>query len=325
LKILITGGAGYIGSHLVKALLDKGFDVITFDNLSTGYKDAILGGEFFFGDLNNQDDLVSCFTLHKIDLVMHLAAHISVSESVLNPSKYYFNNVFGTLNLLNVMIKYQVHKIIFSSTAAIYGEPLYTPIDENHQKLPINPYGKSKFFIEQILEDYRIAFGLNYVGLRYFNAAGASLDGSLGENHNPETHIIPLAVKAALGKINHLTLFGRDYMTPDGTCIRDFVHVLDICNAHILAMIGLLENKQSSFYNIGNGNGYSLNEVINTTNEITDKEIKIIYGDRRVGDPPVLIADATKIKNELNWMPEFSNLKTIISHALSWELKSKFH
>ncbi len=325
MKILITGGAGYIGSHLVKALLDKGFDVVTFDNLSTGYKDAILGGEFFYGDLNNQDDLEACFTLHKIDLVMHLAAHISVSESVLNPSKYYINNVFGTLNLLNVMIKYQVNKIIFSSTAAIYGEPLYTPMDENHPKLPITPYGKSKFFIEQILEDYRIAFGLNYMGLRYFNAAGASLDGSLGENHNPETHIIPLAIKAALGKINHLTLFGRDYLTPDGTCIRDFVHVLDICKAHILAMIGLLENKQSSFYNIGNGNGYSLNEVINTTNEITNKEIKIIYGDRRAGDPPVLIADATKIKKELNWSSEFSNLKTIISHALSWELKKEFH
>jgi len=324
LKILITGGAGYIGSHLTRALLDQGFELIIFDNLSTGHKEAVLGGNFFYGDLNNYEDLRSCFDLHKIDLVMHLAACISVSESNLNPSKYYMNNVFGTLNLLNLMVKYQIKKIIFSSTAAVYGEPLYTPMDENHPKLPINPYGKSKFFIEQILEDYRIAFGLHYIGLRYFNAAGASLDASLGESHSPETHIIPLAIKAALGKINHLTLFGRDYITPDGTCIRDFVHVLDICKAHILAMNTLLENQQSSFYNIGNGNGYSLNEVISTTNEITNKEIKIIYGDRRVGDPPILIADATKIKKAMNWSPEFSDLKTIISHALAWELKNKY-
>ncbi|MGA7179645.1 MAG: UDP-glucose 4-epimerase GalE [Thiobacillaceae bacterium] len=317
--ILVVGGAGYIGSHMVKQLLRLGCDIVTFDNLSTGYRDAVLGGEFVLGDLSDQAALERLFSNHRFDGVMHFASFIQVGESVKEPAKYYENNVTNTLNLLNAMVTHNVKRFIFSSTAAVYGEPQYVPIDEAHPKSPLNPYGKSKWMVEQILEDYDRAYGLKSIAFRYFNAAGADPEGELGERHNPETHLIPLVLQAASGRRPHISVFGRDYETPDGTCIRDYVHVTDLCDAHWLALQQLLVGAGSSAYNLGNGNGFSVQEVIDTARKVTGQEIMTKDSPRREGDPARLVANSAAAQKALDWQPSRFDLKTIIEDAWRWE------
>lgn len=322
LRILVVGGAGYIGSHMVKHLLRTGCNVTTFDNLSTGHRDAVLGGEFVLGDLADQAALDALFSSHLFDGVMHFASFIQVGESVREPAKYYENNVTNTLNLLNAMVKHDVKRFIFSSTAAVYGEPQYVPIDEAHPKQPINPYGKTKWMVEQILEDYDRAYGLKSIALRYFNAAGADPEGELGERHEPETHLIPLVLQAASGRRPHISVFGRDYDTPDGTCIRDYIHVADLCDAHWLALQKLLGGADSAAYNLGNGNGFSVQEVIDAARKVTEHEIVIKDSPRREGDPARLVADSTAAQKALNWQPASFDLNTIIQDAWHWESKA---
>jgi UDP-glucose 4-epimerase len=317
-----VGGAGYIGSHMVKHLLRQGYDVVTFDNLSTGYRDAVLGGEFVLGDLADTSALENLFSSHRFDGVMHFASFIQVGESVKEPAKYYENNVTNTLNLLNAMVKHNVKRFIFSSTAAVYGEPQYVPIDEAHPKRPINPYGKTKWMVEQILEDYDRAYGLKSIALRYFNAAGADPEGELGERHEPETHLIPLVLQAASGRRPHISVFGRDYDTPDGTCIRDYIHVTDLCDAHWLALQKIMSGGNTTAYNLGNGQGFSVQQVIDTACEVTGRNINAVNSPRRGGDPARLVADGTSARKSLNWQPARFDLKTIIEDAWKWEEKT---
>lgn len=321
MKVLVVGGAGYIGSHMVKMLLQKGHHVITFDNLSTGFRDAVLGGEFVEGDLADPVALDKLFHVKKPDAVMHFASSSQVGESVTDPEKYYRNNLTNTLNLLRTMIKHGVLRIIFSSSAAIFGEPSYVPIDESHSIRPINPYGKSKCMVEQILADYETAYDLKYVSLRYFNAAGADADVELGERHDPETHLIPLTLQVASGRRTCITVFGRDYATPDGTCIRDYVHIADICSAHLLALAHLFAGKSSACFNLGNGEGYSVQQVINVAEQVTGKKIATIDGLRREGDPARLVADAGRAMHELEWIPQYTNLHKIVGDAWQWECR----
>lgn len=317
--ILVVGGAGYIGSHMVKMLLGRGYSVVTLDNLSTGYRDAVLGGEFILGDLADRALLDKLFSEHKIDGVMHFASFIQVGESVQNPARYYANNVVNTLNLLDAMVAHNVKRFIFSSSAAVYGEPIRVPIDEAHPKNPINPYGRSKWMVEQMLADYDRAYALKSVCLRYFNAAGADPEGQLGERHEPETHLIPLVLQAASGSRESVQVFGRDYDTPDGTCIRDYVHVADLCEAHLLALDRLLQGGASAAFNLGNGNGFSVQQVIDTACETTGKDIPVKDAPRREGDPARLVADATLARKELGWNPCYEKLETIVRHAWQWE------
>jgi UDP-glucose 4-epimerase len=321
MKILVTGGAGYIGSHISYMLSKLGYFVVVFDNLSSGHQDAVLSSHLIKGDLKNTSDLDSLFQSYDFDIVMHLAGSISVAESIKNPSLYYLNNTCNTLNLLSAMKKYDVNNLIFSSTAAVYGNPLSHLIDETHPLSPINPYGKSKLHSEQIIQDFANAYELNFSILRYFNAAGALKDGLLGERHDPETHLIPLAIKVAIGKIDRLNVFGSDYPTLDGTCIRDFVHVEDISEAHILAMKNITGNARNNIFNIGSGSGYSVKEIIKEVNLFFKKNINISYEGKRDGDPSILVADSEKIKKQLGWKPKYS-LAEIVSHAANWELKS---
>lgn len=322
MKILVVGGAGYIGSHMVKMLLEQGHSVITFDNLSSGYRDAVLGGAFVKGDLANRAKLDEVFMTYRPDAVMHFASFIQVGESVKDPSKYYFNNFSNTMNLLDTMVKHDVKYFIFSSTAAIFGEPEYVPIDESHPKNPLNPYGRSKLMVEQVLQDYERAYGLKSVCLRYFNAAGADPEGLLGERHEPETHLIPLVLQAISGKRRDITVFGRDYETADGTCVRDYIHVVDLCAAHSLALARLMQTNESRQYNLGNGAGFSVNEVIQAAERVTGAKVKVVEGERREGDPAVLVADATRARQELGWNPIYFDLDNIISHAWQWEYAS---
>ena len=322
--ILVVGGAGYIGSHMVKMLLAAGYHVVTFDNLSGGYQDAVLGGDFVFGDIANRLFLERLFNRYNFDGVMHFASLIQVGESVKQPGKYYQNNVAATLNLLDAMVAYEVKIFIFSSTAAIFGEPHYVPIDEQHPKQPINPYGLSKWMIEQILGDYDRAYGLKSTCLRYFNAAGADPDGELGERHNPETHLIPLVLQAASGRRDAITVYGEDYDTPDGTCIRDYIHITDLCQAHLLALEQLLNGADSAAYNLGNGSGFSVKQVIEIAKEVTDKTIPVIMGERRDGDPAKLVADSKQAQSVLGWQPQYADLATIIAHAWQWEQQAKW-
>ncbi|MEN6585490.1 MAG: UDP-glucose 4-epimerase GalE [Sulfuricella sp.] len=319
--ILVVGGAGYIGSHMVKMLLGRGYAVTTLDNLSSGHRDAVLGGEFVLGDLADRALLDKLFSERKIGAVMHFASFIQVGESVQNPAKYYENNVVNTLNLLDAMVAHNVRRFIFSSSAAVYGNPIAVPIPEDHPKLPINPYGRTKWMVEQILEDYDRAYGLKSVSLRYFNAAGADPDGQLGEGHEPETHLIPLILRAASGRAPDIKVFGRDYDTPDGTCIRDYVHIVDLCEAHLFAMERLMKGASSAAYNLGNGNGFSVAEVITTTERVTAHKITVTAAARREGDPPRLVADASRARAELGWQPRFDSLDSIIEHAWAWECK----
>ena len=326
---LIVGGAGYIGSHMVKMLSKDGHRVIVLDNLSTGFAEAARYGEkLIVGDLADLALLDQLFTDYQFDAVMHFAAASLVGESMENPAKYYRNNVSNTLNLLDAMVKHQVLNFVFSSTAAIFGEPEYTPIDEKHPKNPINPYGASKLMVERILEDYASAYSLNSVCLRYFNACGADPEGELGEMHDPETHLIPLVLQAASGRRDNIKIFGTDYSTPDGTCVRDYIHIVDLCDAHKLAMHQLLfeQLKGAEVFNLGNGDGFSVKEVIDCAKAIVaeDQEtIDVIEQPRRAGDPAVLVADSATAKNNLGWQPKFNQLNEMISHAWQWEKRVK--
>ncbi len=321
MHVLVVGGAGYIGSHMVKQLCQRGFQVTVLDNLSAGYRDAVTGGRLVLGDLGELDVLEDLFRTERFDGVMHFASHIQVGESVREPAKYYRNNVFKTQYLLDAMVAHRVRYFIFSSTAAIFGEPVSIPIDEAHPKNPINPYGRGKWMVEQMLQDYDIAYGLKAVCLRYFNAAGADPDGDLGERHDPETHLIPLVLRAAAGRLPHITVFGTDYDTPDGTCIRDYLHVNDLCDAHWLALQRLWGGGDSTAYNLGNGNGFSVREVIDAARAVTGRDIPVQYGERRSGDPARLVADSRRARAELNWEPRYADLATMIAHAWRWETR----
>ena len=319
MNILIIGGAGYIGSHMVKLLNKSGCHVVVLDDLSNGFSDAVPDIELVVGSIADAGLLKSLFARYQFDAVIHFASFIQVGESISNPKKYYENNVASTLTLLNAMCEAEISRFIFSSTAAVYGNPVYVPIDEKHPKLPINPYGKSKLMVEQVLEDYDSAYGLKSVCLRYFNAAGADPEGGLGERHEPETHLIPLVLQTASGRRGSICVFGNDYDTPDGTCIRDYIHVSDLCDAHLLALNYLIAGGESDRFNLGNGQGFSVNEVIETAKRVTGLCISVDYQSRRDGDPARLIADSSKIREKLGWLPNRSDLSLIIEDAWAWE------
>lgn len=321
--ILVVGGAGYIGSHLVKELVQK-MPVVVLDSLSTGYEHLVDEKAIFVkGDLGDKELLSHLFETYDIKGVMHFAANSLVGESVVEPLKYYKNNVAATLNLLETMVKHHVNNFIFSSTAATYGIPNTDFITEDTPTNPINPYGRSKLMVEQILSDFAEAYGLNYVVLRYFNAAGAHESGMIGEKHDPETHLIPIVLQHLLGEREKISVFGTDYDTPDGTCIRDYIHVTDLAHAHILALEALLEGKiKTATYNLGNGKGYSVKEVIEMCEKVTGRKATIEYTDRRPGDPAQLVASSEKIYRELGWKASYQ-LKEIISSAWKWHLKNK--
>ena len=321
--ILVFGGAGYIGSHTVKHLLDNGYECVVADNLIYGHKEAVdKRAEFVHADLLNPISIREVFKNHKIDAVIHFAAFTYVGESVNDPQKYYINNVVGTTNLLNVMLENGVKKIVFSSTCATYGEPQYTPIDEKHPQNPINPYGRTKLMIEQIFADYERAYGLKHIALRYFNAAGCAQDGSIGESHTPETHLIPLVLKAIKGEKEKISVFGTDYDTPDGTCIRDYIHVEDLALAHRLAVEKL--DEYSGCLNLGTGVGTSVKEIIDAAEKVSGKKCPVEYGPRRAGDPAKLYADNQKVKKILGWQPRYTNIEDIIRTAWNWEINRKF-
>lgn len=320
MKVLVVGGAGYIGSHMVKMLGRLGCKVTTLDDLSSGHQNAVLTGDFIQGNCGNRkllDEILS----NGFDAVMHFASFIQVNESVVHPEKYYQNNFVNSICLLNAMRHHGVERFIFSSTAATFGEPQYTPIDELHSQRPINPYGRSKLMVEQLLLDYDYAYGMKSVCLRYFNAAGADPEGELGELHDPETHLIPLILQVASGRRPNIAVFGRDYETPDGTCIRDYIHVHDICAAHWLALQSLMNGNGSQAYNLGNGNGFSVQKVIDTVKLVTGRKIRVIEGSRRQGDPAELVSDSSLIREKLGWKTKYSDLATIIEHAWNWELQ----
>jgi UDP-glucose 4-epimerase len=319
--ILIVGGAGYIGSHVNKELNKRGYKTVVFDNLIYGHKEFVKWGEFVLGDLNNKEHIRLVFEKYPIDAVMHFAAFAYVGESVIHPEKYYINNVLNTLNLLSIMKEYNVNKFIFSSTCATYGIPEELPITENHTQNPINPYGQSKLMIERIINDYDKAYGFKYITLRYFNAAGADIDVEIGELHNPETHLIPLVLDVAMGKRENIKIYGTDYNTSDGTCIRDYIHVLDLADAHILSLEYLLKGGKSDVFNLGNGKGYSVKEVIQAARKITCRDIKVVETTRRIGDADVLIGSSKKAENVLWWKPKFFDVDTIIRTAWNWHQK----
>ena len=321
MNILVTGGAGYIGSHCCKELSKKGYHPITIDNLVYGHKNFVRWGEFFQGDAGDPAQLKECLSHYKIDAVMHFAAYAYVGESVEDPLKYYENNLRNTIQLLHAVLENNIKYIVFSSTCATYGDPEKIPIDEDHPLNPINPYGKTKRMVEEILADYHAAYGLKYMSLRYFNAAGADPDAEVGEDHDPETHLIPLVLDVAAGKRKVIKIFGTDYGTPDGTCIRDYIHVTDLAQAHILALQRLTGGADSSVYNLGNSQGFSVLEVIERARKITGKNIAVENSDRRPGDPPVLIASNEKAVKELGWKPQYADLDDIIATAWRWHQK----
>ncbi len=321
-NVLITGGAGYIGSHTVLELLKREYNVYVVDNLYKGYKEFVLGGKFFKGNVGNKSLMRKILKDCKIDAVMHFAADSIVPESVTNPLKYFNNNVVETINLLNCLIECGIKYFIFSSTAAVYGEPEDIPIKEDAPTNPTNTYGETKLVIENALKRFDSAYGLKYVSLRYFNAAGADESAKIGEKHNPETHLIPIVLKVALGVLEEVQVFGTDYNTPDGTCIRDYIHVTDLANAHILALESLRDGMKSEVFNLGNGDGYSVYEVIEVAKEVTKMPIKIRNCGRREGDPERLIASSEKINKVLGWYPKYCSLKDIIYTAWNWHRKN---
>lgn len=324
--ILVTGGAGYIGSHCVMALLENNNDVVIFDNLSTGHIETVQtlqkygNVEFQQGDLTNFDDINSVFKNFNIEKVVHFAAFSQVGESVVNPQKYYINNVCGTINLLRAMLENNVKKIVFSSTAATYGEPVYIPIDEKHPQNPINPYGQSKLMIEKIMDDYNKAYGLKSVRLRYFNVAGADLKSRIGEWHDPETHLIPNILKSTFNNGKTFQMFGDDYDTKDGTCVRDYINVEDLAQAHLLALKYLDEGGETNFFNLGTNDGNTVKEVFAACEKVTQKDIPVEMKPRRAGDPASLVADNNKAKENLNWNPKHT-LEESIQRAYTWEEK----
>ncbi len=323
-KILVTGGAGYIGSHAVRALLNQGKEVLVVDNFEKGHREAVPKEILIEGDLRDGAFIRDVFQKHPIESVMHFAADSYVGESVENPGKYYENNIISSLNLLHAMQKYGVKSIIFSSTAAVYGSGNGKPLKETDPAEPINPYGFTKHIVERMLSDFADAHGLRFIALRYFNAAGADPKGGIGESHIPETHLIPLILAAAAGKLPALTLFGNDYHTPDGTCLRDYVHVTDIAEAHLSALAYLGQGGANTILNIGNNKGYSVLEVIKTAEQITGKKIPVVTGDRRAGDPALLLCDNSLARQVLNWEPKLSSLEKIIETAWQWELGRRF-
>jgi UDP-glucose 4-epimerase len=319
--ILVTGGAGYIGAHVVKTLEERGFQVVILDNLVYGHRDLIetnLKAKLIVGDISDRELLNRLFTTIKVDAVMHFAAFAYVGESVVNPAKYYQNNVVGTLTLLNCMTQHKVTNFIFSSTCATYGNPNSIPITEDHAQNPINPYGAGKLAVERILQDYDVAYGMKSVIFRYFNAAGADPDGLLGEDHNPETHLIPLVLQAAAGKRATISIFGFDYETPDGTCIRDYIHVSDLAEAHVLGLEYLFKYQVNQIFNLSNGSGFSVKEVIDVARQVTEKNILTEECPRRAGDPAILIGSSNKAFKILDWQPKHADLTTIIKHAWRW-------
>lgn len=322
--ILVTGGAGYIGSHAVLALKRAGYGVVVLDNLVYGHRDLVeqvLQVDLVVGDINDRPLLDELFAKYDIAAVMHFSAYAYVGESVTTPDKYYRNNVVATLTLLEAMQAASIHKFVFSSTCATYGVPKTVPIPEDHPQSPINPYGATKLMVERILADFDVAYGLKSVCFRYFNAAGADPTGLLGEDHDPETHLIPLVLQTALGKRQSVSIFGTDYDTPDGTCIRDYIHVTDLADAHILGVEYLLQDGDSTIFNLGNGNGFSVREVIDAAKQVTGREIKVVESDRRPGDPPALVGSGEKARKVLGWNPQYPEIDKIISHAWDWHQK----
>jgi UDP-glucose 4-epimerase len=325
-QVLVVGGAGYIGTHMVKDLLRAGYSVVILDNLSKGHRELIPGGVFVEGDLGDSALLDRLFTEYDISAVMHFAAFSLVGESVQEPLAYYRNNVARTVELLDAMRRHDITRFIFSSTAAVYGEPVTTPIKEDHPQQPTNPYGAGKLAVERMLADCAAAYGLRYIALRYFNAAGADAEGGLGERHEPESHLIPLVLQTATGERDAIQIYGEDYPTPDGTCLRDYVHVSDLAQAHLLALESLLGEGANAIYNLGNSKGYSVREVIDIARCITGRPIATRSAARRPGDPAVLVADSSKIRKALGWQPRYEQLEAIIASAWDWhqrEAKSK--
>ena len=321
MAILVCGGAGYIGSHVNKMLNRMGYDTVVFDNLVYGHREAVKWGKFVRGDLKNPEEIEAVFDACPIEAVMHFAAYAYVGESVTDPEKYYFNNVACTLNLLRAMRGHGCNKIIFSSTCATYGEPERVPITEDMPQNPINPYGASKLMVERILSDYGTAYGLRSVALRYFNAAGADPEGEIGEDHDPETHLIPLVLDAASGKRPDIKVFGTDYPTRDGSCIRDYIHVEDLAKAHILALQYLQNGGASERFNLGNERGTGVLEVIEAVKKVTGKDFKVTLSDRRPGDPATLVGSSGKVKAVLGWEPQYAEIETIVEHAWKWQEK----
>lgn len=315
--ILVTGGAGYIGSHTCKALAARGYTPVTLDSMVYGHEWAVKWGPLVKGDIADRDILDTVFTTYQPEGVIHFAAYIAVGESVTNPAKYYRNNVVGTLTLMEAMRDHEVKSIVFSSTAAVYGMPDEVPIGEHHPQWPVNPYGWSKFMVERALEDFGRAYGTRHCALRYFNAAGADPDGEIGEAHDPETHLIPLVLEAARDKERKITVFGTDYDTPDGTCIRDYIHVNDLADAHIRAL-DYLKGNESVALNLGTGTGYSVQEILDAAREVTGAPIVPELGARREGDPSRLVADRALAKETLGWEPQYTDVKELISHAWNW-------
>lgn len=322
MNILVVGGAGYIGSFISRVLMERGAQVTVFDNLSLGHRAAVTPEmDFFKGDLADGQALKDLLGSRSFDGVMHFAAFSAVGESMVNPLAYYGNNVANTINLLQAMISARVKRFIFSSSAAVFGNPQKVPITETHPQHPINPYGEGKSMVERVMRDAAMAHGLQYVSLRYFNAAGASPDGDMGEDHRNETHLIPLALKAILGEAaggKPLHIFGNDYDTPDGTCIRDYIHVLDLAEAHVLAMEYLIGGGESDIFNLGNGKGFSVAEVVQTAEAVTGEKVPAQMAERRPGDPPILVAGSEKITEKLGWKPRFPELRAIIETAWKW-------
>ena len=321
MKILVVGGAGYIGSHMIKRFQNTDHQIDVLDNLSTGFKENSQNYKLHICDLSNKEQVHKILKENKYEMVMHFASSINVGESYDHPMKYYENNVINTLNLLECMIDLKIFNFIFSSTAAVYGEPESIPIKEEQNSSPINPYGKTKSLVENILSDYDKSYGLKYISLRYFNACGAHIDGTIGERHNPETHLIPLILQTASGRRNNFKIYGDDYKTKDGTCVRDYIHVMDIAEAHLLSLEKLIQTQSSDIYNIGNKQGYSVREIIDMVEEITQIKIPYKISEKRKGDPAELIADNSKITEKLNWRARYSDLNTIINTAWEWEKK----
>ncbi len=322
MSILVCGGAGYIGSHAVHQLIEKGEEVVIVDNLQTGHRDALHSkAKFYEGDIREAAVLGQIFTENAVEAVIHFAANSLVGESMEKPLKYFNNNVYGMQILLESMKRHGVDKIVFSSTAAVYGEPKRVPIMEDDETNPTNTYGETKLTMEKMMKWVSRADGIRYVSLRYFNAAGALPDGSIGEDHHPETHLIPLILQVPLGKREHITVYGDDYATPDGTCLRDYIHVVDLADAHVLALEYLRQGGESNIFNLGNGKGFSVKEMIAAAKKATGREIKVAMGSRRAGDPAQLIASSDKARNILGWKPRFTDVEAVIGTAWNWHRK----
>jgi len=320
MNVLVTGGAGYVGSHAVRELLKRGYEIVVYDNLSKGFRESLPEKDvkFIKGDLNNAELLEDVFSSKKFDAVIDFSGRTEVGESMKEPDKFYMNNVFSLLNLLNVMKKNKVKNMIYSSSASVYGEPSDIPVSEAHNCNANNVYGETKSIAERMLKFFDVICGIKSVSLRYFNAAGADSDGKIGEAHNPETHLIPIICEVALGKRKNISIYGNDYQTKDGTAVRDYIHVKDLSQAHVLSMERLFSESKSNIFNVGTGKGYSVKEIIETARKITGHEIPAIVSPRRFGDPAELVANAEKIKKEIGWEPKFSDLKTIMEAAWNW-------